>query len=280
MTPTERLSGPPDATTWRSVAAPAKLTLSLRITGIRDDGFHLLDAQMVSIDLADTLTFQPGEGISVVDDVVGGLGVDGVPIGSDNLVARALAVVGRSAAVQIVKRIPAGAGLGGGSADAAAVLRWARSTDLATAARLGADVPFCVWGGRARVTGVGETIEPLPFEDRRFVLMLPPLAVDTAAVYKNWDDRRARSGGGHAGDGPGGNELEPAAVEVAPELAQWRDRFAEVTGQRPRLAGSGSSWFVEGDPQGLGLDDRDFLVLKDDRAPLVPVRTVPATAGS
>jgi 4-diphosphocytidyl-2-C-methyl-D-erythritol kinase len=249
----------------------------LRITGIRDDGFHLLDAEMVSIDLADMLIFEAGEGISVVDDVVGGLGVEGVPIGPDNLVARALAVVGRRASVQIVKRIPAGAGLGGGSADAAAVLRWAEADDLALAARLGADVPFCVCGGRARVTGVGETIEPLPFEDRRFVLLLPPLAVDTAAVYKKWDDRRARSGARHTGDGPAGNELEPAAIEVTPELAQWRDRFAAVTGQRPRLAGSGSSWFVEGDPQGLGIDGRDFLVLKEDRAVLVPVRTVPAT---
>ena len=88
---------------------------------------------MVSIDLADTLTFGPGSGISVHDEVSGGLGVRGVPLGPENLVARALALVGRRAAVRIVKRIPAGAGLGGGSADAAAVLRWAGCADVALA---------------------------------------------------------------------------------------------------------------------------------------------------
>jgi 4-diphosphocytidyl-2-C-methyl-D-erythritol kinase len=259
------------------VIAPAKLTLSLSVTGVRDDGFHLLDVEMVSIDLADTLTFEPGTGISVVDEVPGGLGASRVPTGPDNLVARALAAVGRSAAVHIVKCIPAGAGLGGGSADAAAVLRWAEVTDLSMAAALGADVPFCVRGGRARVTGVGETVEALPFEDRRFVLLLPPLSVDTRAVYEGWDSRRAR-GDEHGADGAGGNDLELAAIDVAPTLAHWRDRFAEATGQRPRLAGSGSTWFVEGDPEGLGIAGRDFLSMHDERAPLVPVRTVPAFA--
>ena len=158
-----------------SVTAPAKLTLSLRVTGVRDDGLHLLDAEMVSIDLADTLTFEPGSGISVDDEVSGGLGVDRVPVGPDNLVARALRAVGRHAAVRIVKRIPAGAGLGGGSADAAAVLRWAGCIDLAVAAGLGADVPFCVRGGRARVTGVGERVEPLAVRG-------PELRVPVAAV--------------------------------------------------------------------------------------------------
>src|SRR3974377_224499 len=85
---------------------------------------HLLDAEMVSIDLGDTLTIAPGTGITVIDEVVGGLGVGDVPVGDDNLVARALAAVGRRAAVTIVKRIPAGAGLGGGSAGAGAGARW------------------------------------------------------------------------------------------------------------------------------------------------------------
>ncbi|MGD0380758.1 MAG: 4-(cytidine 5'-diphospho)-2-C-methyl-D-erythritol kinase [Acidimicrobiales bacterium] len=260
------------------VTAPAKLTLSLRVTGVREDGFHLLDAEMVSIDLADTLTFESGSGISVIDEVRGGLGVTGVPVGSDNLVARALVLLRRDAAVRIVKRIPTGAGLGGGSADAAAVLRWAGVTDVALAVGLGADVPFCVTGGRARVTGVGERIEPLPFEDRRFVLALPPLSVDTAAVYRQWDERRARRGG-RGDEGPGGNDLEGAAVEVAPILGRWRDRLAQVTGHRPRLAGSGSAWFVEGEPDGLGLAGHDFLVVDDQRAPLVAVRTVPSDSG-
>ncbi|MGA2037470.1 MAG: 4-(cytidine 5'-diphospho)-2-C-methyl-D-erythritol kinase, partial [Acidimicrobiales bacterium] len=157
--------------------APAKLTLSLRVTGVRGDGYHLLEADMVSIDLADTLEIAEGGGITLVDEVVGGQGVSEVPSGEQNLVSRALDLLGRSAAVRLVKRIPPGAGLGGGSADAAAVLRWGGRADVALAARLGADVPFCLHGGRARVRGVGEIVEPLAFEDRRFVLLLPPLRV-------------------------------------------------------------------------------------------------------
>jgi 4-diphosphocytidyl-2-C-methyl-D-erythritol kinase len=258
-----------------SVTAPAKLTLSLRVTGVRDDGFHLLDAEMVSIDLADTLTFEPGSGLSVQDDVCGGLGVRGVPLGAENLVARALHLVGRNAAVRIAKRVPSGAGLGGGSSDAAAVLRWAGVTDTALAVRLGADVPFCVRGGRARVRGVGESVEALPFEERHFVLLLPPMSVDTGDVYRRWDQRRTRSGDGTDDDASGGNDLEAAALDVAPALARWRDELARATGQRPRLAGSGSSWFVEGDPDELGVAGHDFLTVDHQRAPLVEVRTLP-----
>ena len=228
-----------------SVTAPAKLTLSLRVTGVRDDGFHLLDAEMVSIDLADTLVFDVGSGISVDDAVGGGLGVDGVPVGPDNLVARALVAVRRSAAVRLVKRIPAGAGLGGGSADAAAVLRWARCDDVALAVGLGADVPFCVRGGRARVTGVGETLEPLPFEDRSFILLLPPVPVDTGAVYRavgrttaHWARRsrrrglgRQRSRSGRARGGPGpGSLARPAGRVDRPAAAPGGKRLVVVRG--------------------------------------------------
>jgi len=261
-----------------TVDAHAKLTLSLRITGVREDGYHLLDAEMVSIDLADSLVFQAGTGISVVDAVPGALGVRGVPLGSDNLVGRALSLVGRDAAVRIVKRIPPGAGLGGGSADAAAVLRWAGVFDRDLAVRLGADVPFCVRGGRARVRGVGETLDSLPFEPRHFVVLLLPLAMDTGAVYRAWDERRLRHGAG-TGPADAGNDLEEAALALTPDLACWRDRLAERTGQRPRLAGSGSSWFVEGEPASVGLDGVDHLTLDGCRAPLVAVRTVPAIDG-
>ena len=254
-----------------SLLAPAKLTTSLRVTGVRPDGMHLLDAEMVTIDLADTLVFEPGDGIAVVDEVLGGLGVDRVSEGDDNLVARALRLVGARARVCIVKRVPVGAGLGGGSADAAAVLRWAGVDDLGLAAQLGADVPFCLVGGRARVRGIGEVVEPLPFEDRRFVLVLPPVSVDTGAVYRAWDVRRTHS----APDSPAlphGNDLEVAALDVAPALAQWRDAFGQMCGVRPRLAGSGSGWFVEGDRVSLGIEGRPFLVLDDQRAPVVEAR--------
>ena len=211
------------------VRALAKLTSSLRVTGVRADGYHLLEAEMTTIDLADVLAFSAGDGFDVV----------GLDRASFDLVPRALAAVGRTAHVRLEKRIPVGAGLGGGSADAAAVLRWAGCDDLTLSASLGADVPFCLVGGRARVRGVGEIVEPLPFEARRFTLLTPPLAVDTSAVYRRWDEL-----GGPAADGP--NDLEPAALAVEPGLAEWRDRLGDATGRTPQLAGSGSTWFVEG----------------------------------
>ena len=147
--------------------------------------------------------------------------------------------MGQQAFVRLEKRIPVGAGLGGGSADAAAVLRWADCADLDVALSLGADVPFCLVGGRARVTGVGDVVETLPFESRLFTLLTPPVAVSTAAVYARWDEL-----GGPTGEN--GNDLEPAALAVEPRLALWRDELGNATGLMPRLAGSGSTWFVEG----------------------------------
>ena len=245
---------------------------------MRADGFHLIDAEMVSISLADELVFSPGSGLTVVDEVPGGLGVARVPGGADNLVARALRAVGRPRAVRLRKRIPTGAGLGGGSADAAAVLRWAGVRDHDLAVRLGADVPFCVAGGRARVTGIGEVLHPLALEERHFVILLPPIFVDTAAVYRTWDEDRAGGSAVRQGAALGGNDLEPPALAVQPALAQWKERFAEVTGLRPRLAGSGSAWFVEGTLAQLGLDGLDFVALGEVRAPVLAVSTVPGAS--
>ncbi|MDP9070196.1 MAG: 4-(cytidine 5'-diphospho)-2-C-methyl-D-erythritol kinase [Actinomycetota bacterium] len=212
--------------------ALAKLTTSLRVRGVREDGLHLIHAEMVTLDLADVLTFSDGDGLEVV-------GAPGLDAGEANLVRRALRAVGRTAHVRLDKRIPVAAGLGGGSADAAAVLRWARCHDLTVAAALGGDVPFCLLGGRARVTGIGETVEPLAFEERTFTLLTPPLALSTARVYAAWDQM-----GGPRGDGP--NDLEPAALRVEPRLASWRDRLGDATGRTPVLAGSGGTWYVEG----------------------------------
>ena len=217
------------------LVAPAKLTLSLRMTGLRDDGYHLIDAEMVSLDFHDTLEVADGSGLTVE----GPAGTETIGPDADNLVARALRLVGRDAAVTIHKHIPAGAGLGGGSSDAAAILRWAGFTDLDAAAGLGADVAFCLVGGRARVTGIGERVDPLAFVEKTLTLVTPPVFCSTPAVYKAWDEM-----GGPSGDN--GNDLEPAALLVAPELARWRDELADATGQRPRLAGSGSTWFVDG----------------------------------
>lgn len=218
------------------VAAPAKLTLSLRIVGRRADGYHLIDSEMVSVSLADELTIDPhAAGLEVVPAATGMR----VSVGDDNTVTRALALVGRTAAVRVVKAIPAGAGLGGGSSDAAAILRWAGEADPVRAAALGADVAFCVRGGRARVTGVGEIIEPLPFEAMALTLLIPPFGCPTAEVYAAWDAL-----GGPTSDSR--NDLEPAALTVEPRLGEWRDRLADATGEVPQLAGSGSTWFVPG----------------------------------
>jgi 4-diphosphocytidyl-2-C-methyl-D-erythritol kinase len=218
--------------------APAKLTLSLRVTGVRPDGYHLIDAEMVSLDYGDVLSFATGDGFEV-----DGPAAAGVPTGEGNLVRRAVAAVGRRAHVRLEKHVPAGAGLGGGSADAAAVLRWAGCFDLGVAASLGADVAFCLVGGRARVSGIGEVVEPLPFVARTFTLLVPPVTVDTARVYRAWDEL----GGPSSPAGGSGNDLEAAALAVFPELGQWRDRLARATGRVPQLAGSGGSWFVEGE---------------------------------
>lgn len=217
------------------VAAPAKLTLSLRMTGVRDDGYHLIDAEMVSLAWADMLTIDPAAtGLSADGPFAAGM-----PLDDSNLVAKALRMADRTAAVHLHKVIPHGGGLGGGSSDAAAVLRWAGFTDVVAASRLGADVSFCLVGGRARVRGIGELVEPLEFAAMDITLIVPPLAVSTPAAYRAWDEL-----GGPRADGP--NDLEPAALVVEPELVRWRDRIREAAGVAPTLAGSGATWFLHG----------------------------------
>jgi ribosomal RNA small subunit methyltransferase A/4-diphosphocytidyl-2C-methyl-D-erythritol kinase len=234
------------------IEAPAKLTLSLRVTGAREDGYHLIDSVMTSLDLCDeirvselrTSSATSDEGVVASRSHLEFIGpyADGIPTDSTNLVHRALDFVERSAAVSATKNIPHGGGLGGGSTNAAAIIRWAGRTspdDVTASASIGADVPFCVRGGRAIVRGIGEVIEPLPYVDEEFTLVVPPLRVSTPAVYRAWDEL----GGPH---GDNGNDLEPAAIRVEPELAQWRDRIHRACGIRPTLAGSGATWFVPG----------------------------------
>ena len=224
--------------------APAKLTLSLRITGVRPDGYHEVDAEMVTLDFGDRLEItEGGSGVRMLDG--SGSELHGVAGPGENLVERALVLAGRRAGVTVHKRIPIGAGMGGGSADAAAVLRWAGVTDTSSAASIGADVAFCLVGGRARVTGIGEIIQSLPYVCEQYTLLLAPLGCDTAAVYAAWDEL-----GGPAGEH--GNDLEAAALRVVPELAAWRDELGNSTGLTPRLAGSGSTWFVAGAHPGPG----------------------------
>jgi 4-diphosphocytidyl-2-C-methyl-D-erythritol kinase len=290
-----RIAGPGPV----ELTAPAKLTVSLRVTGVRADGYHLLEAEMVTLDLVDTLVVSEGDGLSIDERLTGPAGASGsepwrsgrIDPGPDNLVNRALREAGRTAHVDLVKRIPPGAGLGGGSADAAAILRWAGIVDPVRAAVLGADIPFCVLGGRALVRGIGEDVTPVPFEPRAFTLFLLPFGMDTRAVYASWDllhEQEQQIGSGESGgsEGPGesrevgpagANDLEAPAVALEPRLGTWRDHLAELTGHRPGLAGSGSTWFVEGTPTDLGLEGRSDVHFGAERARIVGVRTVPAS---
>ena len=221
--------------TAAQIFCPAKLTLSLKVKGRREDGYHLIDAEMVSVDLCDELFISEGSGLTVRSAESG----FEVPLGPSNLINQALKLVNRSADVRVIKKIPAGAGLGGGSTNAAGVLRWAGFEDPVAAAELGADVAFCLKGGRARVSGIGETLEYLPYDHREITLLTPPLGVSTHDVYRAWDEL-----GGPSGEN--GNDLEAAALTVEPQLAEWRDALSDATGKRARLAGSGGTWFVEG----------------------------------
>ncbi len=244
--------------------AHAKLTIGLRITGVRGDGYHLIDAEMVSLDLHDLITLTPGgSGLTASGPFAHGIALD-----ETNLVTRAmrLAGAGTDVGVHLDKQIPHGGGLGGGSTDAATVLRWcgiaATAAELERVSHLGADIPFCVVGGRARVRGIGELVEPLPHVDRTVTLVIPPLGVSTPAAYRAWDAL-----GGPLADGP--NDLEPAALVVEPELRRWRDLIGDRVGEAPVLAGSGATWFVEGE-RANALDD-----LVDEGARVVLARTVP-----
>ena len=258
--------------TRRTVLAPAKLTWSLKVGERREDGYHDLDAEMVTLDLADHLIIDNGDGISVTGEEHARAA--SLREGSNNLVSRALALVGRRAEVSLHKRIPLGGGLGGGSADAGAVLRWAGGVPLADAARLGGDVPFCMVGGRARVQGLGELVEPLAFEARSVVLLIPPFGVDTGAAYQALDHLRARGAGHH-----NRNDLTEAAMLVEPELTRWWDAFGQTSGRVPVLAGSGSTLFVEGDPGDLGLEGVSTLQVGRREGVLIAARTVPNSYG-
>lgn len=220
------------------IDAPAKLTLSLRVTGVREDGFHLIDAEMVTLDLIDRVHITADENGLTVDGPFSA----GVAVDSSNLVSRALQLSGRSARVHIEKNIPSGGGLGGGSADAAAVLNWAGYTNLESASRLGADIPFCMIGGRARVRGIGEVIDILPPIHREITLVIPPFGVSTPAVYRAWDDLAKTN----ANPVDATNDLQHAALIAEPRLVDWLSKITAACGQAPVLAGSGATWWLDG----------------------------------
>lgn len=256
------------------LTAPAKLTWSLHVLGVRADGRHLLDAEMVSLDLADTLELEE------TDDEPRFTVTTAHPasprdadVGDDDLVRRALRLVGRRAHVTLVKRIPIGAGLGGGSSDAAAVLRWAGTTDPALAITLGSDVPFCCIGGRANVRGVGEVVEPLEPLARVVTLALPAFTVDTAACYRAFDALAPQE------QAHPRNDLSHAAELVAPALVEVRRLLEERSEAGFVLAGSGSALYCEGDPLGLGSGVGEVVESRHGPVRLLVARTRGAREG-
>jgi 4-diphosphocytidyl-2-C-methyl-D-erythritol kinase len=254
----------------RATAYP-KLTLSLRVLGVRPDGYHDLDALVVSLgqplDVVEAYAVPAPGGVHV--EVEPFEGIEDIPSDHRNLAfvaaEKLLVRAGRSGhGVRIVlrKRIPAGAGLGGGSADAAAALLAVRrlldvdvSDDVITelAAEIGSDVPFCVRGGAARMRGRGEVIEPIALAaGLAFLVAIPPFRLSTPAVYRAWDElggpRSARTVAAPrrvAGVlAELANDLEPAAETVEPRLREFRTALEAAASRPALLAGSGSAYVV------------------------------------
>ncbi|MBU0725706.1 MAG: 4-(cytidine 5'-diphospho)-2-C-methyl-D-erythritol kinase [Alphaproteobacteria bacterium] len=231
----------PDATHAGGFPAPAKLNLFLHVTGRRPDGYHLLDSLVAFTDYGDTVQAAPSDTLSL--ELSGGF-AGGLSAEPDNLVLRAARLLAEAAgvpaqaALHLTKRLPIAAGIGGGSADAAATLRALAALwriDLPTgelaklALSLGADVPACLLGQPCRMTGIGETLTPLPALPALPVLLVNPgLPLSTPAVFK------ARQ--------PGFSAPAPAAIpDTTSELiaflhAQRNDLTAAATGLLPDIA--------------------------------------------
>ena len=246
--------------------APAKLNLTLNITGIAPNGYHTLDMVMHTVNLCDTVTLANAADISLACP-------DWLPATPKNLAWRAAEAlreysnISRGAAITLTKRIPAEAGMGGGSADAAAVLvglnrLWGlglSDDDLRTVGlKLGSDVPFAIRGGTARVRGVGDDVQfidgPRPLW---FLLAKPQGGVSTAECYRLYDalgadsrpDNDAFLQALRAGDIPAmaassGNALEKAAIALLPEIGALIERMRGTGSGFVRMTGSGAAVFA------------------------------------
>lgn len=247
--------------------AYAKINLDLKILGLLPDGYHELRTVLQSVDLHDTLTFTARPGPFVVD-----CDEPGVPTGALNLVWRAASLLwslrpesaGPLAGVHVAlqKRIPAEAGLGGGSSDAAATLLalsrlWRLSPDSATLARigsrLGADVPFFLAGGTALGSGRGDDVSPLTEPPvTPIVIVKPSFGVSTPEAYGWYDqDRRPRPGRASSRVLPGwpawaqglGNDLEPPVTSRFPEIRRAVRDLVALGAVHAAMSGSGSAVF-------------------------------------
>ncbi len=280
-----------------TLAAPAKVNLYLRVLGRRPDGYHDLDSVFHTVGLADEVRLEdaPGGGFTLTCSEKALEGPENLCLQAaralrEHLEALGHPAAGRGARIHLTKRIPAGAGLGGGSSDAAAVLNglnrlWELDFRPATlagiGATLGSDVPFFLYGGAARVGGRGERVTPVPPRSGTWCLLVHPgVAVSTAAVYAAHDKARevvgeamgltARAGApimspapeaaGPGAEAPGAesapvaaffNDLEAAACRVAPEIGKALAALREAGGGEARMTGSGAAVFCLADSRAV-----------------------------
>jgi 4-diphosphocytidyl-2-C-methyl-D-erythritol kinase len=243
-----------------SLSAPAKINLSLRILGKRPDGFHELETLMVQIGLADEIEIAHGAG----GEITFLCNDPELPLGADNLCVKA-AVAFREAtgldhgiSITLLKKVPHGAGLGGGSSDAAAVLRGLNELfdhplveeELhQIASSLGSDIPFFLGHGPAMCRGKGEILEPVPaLPSRRLLLIKPPFPVPTAWAYKRYAEMQAEGSTGqeeevqHLGGLVITNDLERPVFEkylLLPVMKTWLRQQSGV--EFAFMTGSGST---------------------------------------
>ena len=248
------------------IQARGKINWTLDIVGRRTDGYHLLDMLMQPIALCDTLRIQPADGLS--------LAIEGRPdlsAGEDNLILRAARAlqkkyhISAGADITLIKRIPMGAGLGGGSADGAAALKglaalWGLPADLtalcAVGETLGADIPFCLHDAPRRAQGIGEILTPIQSRAYPLVLIQPCGALSTKEVFTAYHASPAipapRTNAARdalaAGDLQAlrqcaGNVLESASIPLRPAIAQAKDDLYAQGAAFSQMTGSGSVVF-------------------------------------
>ena len=246
-----------------TVVAPAKINLFLRICGKTDAGYHLLDSAIVFTRFGDHLTIEPAN-----DDQLAIIGefASGLESADDNLVMTALngfraagGVIG-GLSITLEKNIPVGAGLGGGSADAAALLRAVNALSSMPlgkdalyhlAASLGADVPVCLAGGCQRIAGIGETMTPIDLDFAGAILLVNPrIPLSTKEVFTRFTGPISGFAGSVSNlDAAGmvrlGNDLTATAIELAPAINSCLDRLARSKGAiATAMSGSGASCFA------------------------------------
>ena len=233
------------------VLAPAKVNLALHVTGQRADGYHLLDSLVAFAPFGDRIGLTPAAAPMLR---VTGPEAAGVPEGPENLVLRAAALAGRTAEITLEKNLPPASGIGGGSSDAAAVLR-ALGAAPEGLERLGADVPMCLVPRPARVRGIGEQLEPVTLPPLPAVLVNPRLEVATPAVFRalSWRENPplpelpAFGGAVDCIDWlrERRNDLEPPAVALAPVIGTVLAMLRATPGCRlARMSGSGATCFA------------------------------------